>query len=116
MRKNSLLALVVLLLASCFTSSAAWADPLSCTPGDDFWLGPRSGASVLANAALAPCVHAVLDDAHSRLVITYPDGDEAAVRANELRQWLIALALPAARIVLQQQPANTTIELETRND
>ncbi len=112
MRKNSLLTLMVLLL----TSSATWADPLSCTPGDDFWLGPRSGASVLANAALAPCVHALLDDAHTRLVITYPDGDDAAVRADELRQWLIALALPASRIALQQQTANTTIELETRND
>ena len=112
MRKNSLLALMARLLAS----TAASADPLSCVPGDDFWLGPRSGAAVLTNAALAPCVHALLDDAHSRLVITYPNGDEAAVRADELRQWLLALALPAARVVLQQQPANTTIELETRND
>jgi hypothetical protein len=85
----------------------------SCALSNDFWLKPRSGNLVLTNPDIAPCIHTFLGDPQTDLRISYPDNDESAVDANELRQWLIALALPATRITLQTQTGNTTIQLDT---
>ena len=88
-----------------------------CTVDDGFWLQPRSGLTVLNNAAIKPCVSALLADNQSKLFINYNDTDESSISATELRQWLIALALPAARIILKKQAASTnTISLETQHD
>ena len=85
----------------------------SCAVNNEFWLKPRSGKLVLTNPDIAPCIHAFLNAPQSDLRIAYPDNDESAVDANELRQWLIALALPATRIHLQKQTDITTIQLDT---
>jgi hypothetical protein len=89
----------------------AYAD--SCTVSNDFWLKPRSGNLVLTNPDIAPCIHVFLNEPQSDLRIAYPDNDESAVDANELRQWLIALALPATHIHLQAQTGITAIQLDT---
>ncbi len=105
-----------LLLALLLVPLAAAAAGEICTPDDAFWLTPRSGAAIQSDANIAPCIRALLDQPGTWLAITYPDNDEASVRADELRQWLLALALPAARVRLEKNPSNTTIELEIRND
>lgn len=122
MQNKMLIALLSLPLVAWADSAESPPSPtpvtanMSCTVSNEFWLTPRSGILVQADATLAPCLHAVLDDLHTNLLITYPNNDDATVEANELRQWLLALALPASRIHTQKQDTNTTILLETRHD
>ncbi|MHB1678452.1 MAG: hypothetical protein ACYCSS_13145 [Sulfuriferula sp.] len=89
----------------------------TCTVNDSFWLQPRSGVMVLDNQEIKPCITTLQANDHSTLVISYSDTDEASVSADELRQWLIALALPATRIVLKKLNTSTDpIRLEIPHD
>ncbi len=88
----------------------------ACQLDDTFWLKPRSGAAIMSNADIAPCVQHLLNDPTASLRISYPDNDELAVEADELRQWLLALALPAARISLKKQSGLTAIELDIKHN
>lgn len=81
-------------------ASAAHAE--TCVVDDGFWQQPRSGMAVLNNTAIKPCVMALLADNKGKLFIIYNDTDESGISANELRQWLVALALPAERIILKK--------------
>lgn len=91
--------LAVICLAG-LLSTVAHAE--TCVADDGFWLQPRSGLTVLNNPAIKPCVLALLADNKSKLSIIYNDTDESGISANELRQWLVALALPAERIILKK--------------
>ena len=89
----------------------------TCTLDDSFWLQPRSGLTVLNNIAIKPCVSALLADTQNKMLVNYNDTDESSVSANELRQWLIALALPAERILLKKQTTSTdAISLDIQHD
>lgn len=90
--------------------------PLVCTIDNSFWQKPRSAARILANPDLHPCVDALLATPGSILQINAPDSDEAAIEADELRQWLIALALPAARIRVASATGNLNLQLELHHD
>lgn len=103
-----------------FLASSLWmpiTQAETCTINDSFWLQPRSGVSVLDNQEIKPCITILRANHHSTLVINYNDTDEASVSAEELRQWLIALALPATRIVLKKLNTSTDpLRLEILND
>lgn len=89
----------------------------TCALDDSFWLQPRSGLTVLSNAAIQPCVAALLADPPNKMLINYNDTDESSISANELRQWLISLALPAEHILLKKQATSTdAISLEIQHD
>ena len=89
----------------------------TCSLDDAYWLQPRSGMTALNEPSIRPCVLALLADNKSRMLITYNDTDESGISATELRQWLIALALPAERIILKKASTLTDpIRLEIQHD
>lgn len=70
------------------------------TVPQELWESPRSGASVLAQEPLREGVAAYLAHPGARVLIHHGSGEEAALQAEELRNWLIALAIEAGRIEL----------------
>ena len=66
----------------------------------ELWEKPRSGAAVRAQAPLRQCVEAYLAQPGAHILIHHADGEESLLQAEELRAWLIALAVEAARIEL----------------
>lgn len=109
------------------TPLLAWADqpppkPVSPNPAyqdqmvtvpSEFWERPRNGKAVLEQAALRQSVIALLLTPGSTLVIHHNDDEEASLRAEELRAWLIALAVEATRIdMVADLPGSTELQLE----
>lgn len=66
----------------------------------ELWAQPRTAALVRAQPDLRECVQAYLAEPGSRLVIHYAAGEETALQAEELRAWLVALAVEAGRVGL----------------
>lgn len=66
----------------------------------ELWEKPRSGSAVLAQAPLKACVEAYLSEPASRILIHHAGAEEPQLQAEELRAWLIALAVEASRIEL----------------
>jgi hypothetical protein len=64
----------------------------------EFWASPRSGETVRDHPVLREAVDALLRDPGSRLVIRYPGGETGQLWVQELRAWLVALAIPSDRI------------------
>lgn len=65
------------------------------------WARPRSAATV---AAMPPVAAAVRDWSRTRgaeLVLQYPRGEAGLLWAEELRDWLVALGVPADAMALQ---------------
>ena len=89
----------------------------SCVLDDAFWLQPRTGLRVLNEAAITPCSLALLANNQRKMLIIYNHTDESSIAATELRQWLIALALPAKRIILKKATTLTDpLRLEIQHD
>lgn len=99
-----------------FLPPAVWSAQtltLPFTLPAEFWEQPRTGAAVLEQAALRQSVSALLAKPDSKLVIHYGSGEEALLRAEELRAWLIALAVEAARIeVAGDLPGSGELRIE----
>ncbi len=66
----------------------------------ELWDQPRSGAIILAQPVFKRSVAALLSNPEARLHIRFGRGDEAMLQAEELRAWLIALAVDGKRIEL----------------
>lgn len=66
----------------------------------ELWEQPRSGAIILAQPVFKRSVEALLSNPEARLHILFGRGDEALLQAEELRAWLIALAVDGKRIEL----------------
>ncbi len=66
----------------------------------ELWDRPRSGQIVLDQPAVKQAVNAWLSRPGARLVIHHSAGQEPLLQAEELRAWLIALAVGAGRIGL----------------
>lgn len=116
-RANSnkwLLAPLVLLALMPLT---AWAELTFSGRADsvpaEFWEQPRTGRVVLEQGALRQSVSAWLEKPDGKLLIHYGSGEESLLRAEELRAWLIALAVEAARIDLAGDlPGNDEVRIE----
>lgn len=67
------------------------------------WEKPRSGDLVLAQPAVRQSVLALLAQPSARLLIYHDKHDETVLQAEELRAWLIALAVDGSRIELRQE-------------
>ena len=78
----------------------------------DFWLTPRSGASVRTAPQLQQVVAAYLKSDRTRIRIQHQKRDESIAQAEELRGWLIALGVDAARIELSDENPVDVIKLE----
>lgn len=98
-------------MLSCGTAFAQ-----DCPVPPELWTQPRTGALVRAQMPLRPCVDGFQADPAARLTIHFGQGEEAALRADELRAWLMALALDGGRIGLKREPGASQplkIELES---
>ena len=86
--------------------AAAWAAATAAAAQTfvvppELWDRPRSGGTILEQPAISQAVNASLAQPGSRLVIHHAPGQETLLAAEELRSWLIALAVDAGRVSLR---------------
>ena len=67
----------------------------------ELWDRPRSGRAVLEQTAIRQAVNACLAQPGSRLIVRHATGQESLLAAEELRSWLVALAVEPGRISLR---------------
>lgn len=81
--------------------------------GPELWDRPRSSTLVMGEPGVRAAVQAWLAQPSSRLTIRYAGGAERALYAEELRAWLVALAVEPQQIVLQADlPAGSPMRME----
>lgn len=73
--------------------------------GAELWDRPRSAQTVMAQPAVQQAVAAYQGRGSVRIVIAYGTGQEAQLQAEELRAWLVALAIDGARVQLRADPS-----------
>jgi hypothetical protein len=86
--------------------AAAWAAAVAAAAQTfvvppELWDRPRSGRTILAQPAIRQAVNACLAQPGSRLVVHHAERQESLLAAEELRSWLVALAVDAGRISLR---------------
>lgn len=89
---------LALTLACAFAASAQAADIFSLPP--ELWDRPRTARVVLEQPAVKQALSLHLSQPGSRLVIHHGYGQDPLLQAEELRAWLMALAVDGARISL----------------
>jgi hypothetical protein len=77
------------------------------TIGDEAWDRPRSADVIRTLPAVRAAVAALAGTPRASLVIRHGAGQNDALRAEELRHWLVALAIEPGRIALS--PATTAV-------
>lgn len=87
-------------LALCLLPWAAYAHAQTVVVAPELWDRPRSARAVLGEAAVKQAVNGYLAQPASRLVIRHSPAQESMLQAEELRLWLVALALEPQRIGL----------------
>lgn len=78
---------------------AAAAGQMAAVPSE-LWEQPRTARAVLAQPVLRQAVAALLASGGAGLAIHYGGGEEELLRAEELRAWLIGLAVNDEQITL----------------
>lgn len=76
----------------------------------DLWDRPRSAQTVMASPAIRQAVTAWQQDPAARIMIVHDPRQEA--QAEELRAWLVALAVDSARVFLRADPAAVVVSVE----
>ncbi len=89
---------LALTLACAFAASAQAADIFTVTP--ELWDRPRTARAVLEHLAVKQALALHFAQPGSRLVIHHGYGQDPLLQAEELRAWLMALAIDGARISL----------------
>jgi hypothetical protein len=87
--------------ALCLLLWAVQAQAQSTPITPELWDRPRSARAVLAEAAVKQAVNVYLAQPGARLVIQHGAAQEAVLQAEELRSWLVALAVEPRHIVLR---------------
>lgn len=67
----------------------------------ELWDRPRTGRVMLEQSAIREAVRAHLGEEGSRLIVHHDPTPESLLLAEELRAWLIALALESPQVTLQ---------------
>lgn len=86
-----------------FASLLLFAAPVlaeSWTLDESAWSRPRTGERVRAMEPVNAAVNAWLAQPDARLVLRHASGEEGSLWAAELKDWLVALGVPADRIDL----------------
>lgn len=105
---NKIAACLILLM----TSRAALA---GCTIPQEFWDWPRSASALMGVMDVRPCIDAYLLDPKSKLVIHHGKDEESALHFDELRAWLVSLAISPSRIIEADDLPAKGLSLETLN-
>ncbi len=95
---NIVTVLLILLASSVSSYAQVWA--LSA----DLWASPRTAERVSKMNSVRTMVQTWQKQPQRILDIYYPGGEEGIIWANELKDWLIALGIPAEKI--QTHPGN----------
>jgi hypothetical protein len=96
--KRTAAALAGLGLGCAVAISAQAGDMFTVAP--DLWDRPRSARAVLDQPAVRRALDQYLAQPAARLVIHHGFGQEPLLQAEELRMWLMALAIDGARVSL----------------
>ncbi len=88
------------LAALCALLAAATAGAQSFTVPPDLWDRPRSARAVMDLPAVRQSLDQYLAQPAARIVIHHGRGQEPLIQAEELRMWLMALAVDGARVSL----------------
>jgi hypothetical protein len=94
------IAALLLSFAVCAPAVAADAPRAGGIVAPELWDRPRSAAAILGEPAVQSAVRASLAHPDARIVIHHPAGQDGALNAEELRSWLIALAVDGRHILL----------------
>jgi hypothetical protein len=89
--------------------------PLSVAAADlapELWDRPRSAQAVMAQPAVRQVVAAYQANSAARIMIVHGPRQEAQLQAEELRAWLVALAVDGARLQLRADPFAAVLRLE----
>lgn len=78
----------------------------------ELWDRPRSAQAVMAVPAIRQAVAAWQQNAAARIMIVHGARPEAQAQAEELRAWLVALAVDSARLFLRVDPAAGSVSVE----
>ena len=89
------------LLPSILLLSGLHAHAQSLTVAPELWDRPRSARTVMADAGVRQAVQGYLAQPAARLVIRHGPAQESMLQAEELRSWLVALAVEPQRVALQ---------------
>lgn len=78
----------------------------------ELWDRPRSAQAVMAQPAVRQAVAAYQGKGSARIVIVHGTRQDAQLQAEELRAWLIALAVESSRLQLRVDPAMRGVGIE----
>lgn len=101
---------LALLFLTLLSSGLAYAER-TLLPAE-LWDQPRSAALVMAQPVLQHGVTELLTHPAARLLIHHGNSDESVSQAEELRAWLIALAVDSKRIELNSENGARGLSLE----
>ncbi len=105
-------AVIVWLLLVVVGDARALAAEFMVVP-NELWDRPRTGRGVLDTPGIRQAVQLLLARPNAGLVIHHGRGQDPQLAAEELRAWLIALAVEAARISLSNDlQGNEPLKLE----
>ncbi|HCA26578.1 MAG TPA: hypothetical protein DEP05_02870 [Betaproteobacteria bacterium] len=91
--------------------AAAHAEGTGIPPA--LWALPRTGRIMLAQPAVRQAVDGYLQHPNIYLIIHRAAGDESTAKAEELRSWLISLAVEPSRLsVIGDLAANQPLRIE----
>lgn len=76
--------------------AASWDVP------PELWEKPRTGAEIRTQTSLRECVTMYIAEPGSQILIHHDRSEESQLRAEELRAWLISLAVEAERTALAE--------------
>lgn len=80
--------------------------------GPELWDRPRSAQSVMAQPVLRQAITAYQANPAARMVIVHGARQETQLQAEELRAWLVALAVESARLQLRADPSASGLRIE----
>ncbi len=78
----------------------------------ELWDRPRSAQAVMGQVAVQRAVATYQASSAARIVIIHGPRQESQLQAEELRAWLVALALDSARLQIRADPLATALRLE----
>jgi len=107
----------IYLLAFVMAAAAAEASAQSFAVPAELWDRPRSAAAVMGVPSIRQAVGAWLAQPAARLVVHHGPGQESQLQAEEIRTWLIALALESERLTLRGDlRGSEPLQLEIQRD
>jgi hypothetical protein len=83
---------------------------------EEQWPAPRRARTLVQQPGFGELMAALERQPQGALVVRHGNGETALQRAEELRSWLVALGLPAARVVLERDAGlNGPLAIEARS-